>query len=273
MRALTTRSRAGRRLAVAASDLRQRARHHRRGPLRGARRAHRRCGDGYKKAYGAPRPSTFAAQGAGTIFAANAPRCTPRPQRRAQATTTATRRARTPFPGPRSTTDHETADPTTPAQARSPVGPPSSARRAEPKLVNVPVTREARSSPTDRYNMFNACYGLQSTRTEPLAHRHTFPAFTASSLAAGSPAVLQADRARPLPALQQDSTFLDGGQPAAALRRPARPEQRLGRARRRVRPVPAARSPARAPSPTPPARPRVTGTGTPLRLQHAQWLR
>ena len=65
--------------------------------------------------------------------------------------------------------------------------------------VTAPPTPPA---PTNRYNMFNACYGLQSTTHRPLAHRPNVPTFSAASESAGTPAVLQADHAGQLPALQ-----------------------------------------------------------------------
>ncbi len=37
--------------------------------------------------------------------------------------------------------------------------------QTEPRLSNVPVSAAQASTPTDRYNMFNACYGVQSRRT------------------------------------------------------------------------------------------------------------
>ena len=115
--------------------------------------------DGYKKAYAAKaKTARSAAKGSGTIFAAdgshkhlpgsfdghshnhNDPR-----------TKNAVSRAAP-------TTNRETADPTTPAQARLAVGAAEVQRsETEPKLSNVPVSATHTSSPANRYNMFNAC--------------------------------------------------------------------------------------------------------------------
>jgi hypothetical protein len=85
-------------------------------------------------------------------------------------------------------TDADTADPTTPSQARLAVSTVE-AQRAErpPSLSSVPVRPAHTTTPANRYGMFNACYGLQSTRTGRWLTGATTPAFTASSMAAGAP--------------------------------------------------------------------------------------
>ncbi len=109
----------------------------------------------------------------------------------------------------------ETADPTTPAQARRSVAAAAAQRdQAEPPLSSVPVTRPHASSPTDRYNMFNACYGLQSTRTGRWLAGSTSPTFTAPSRGAGAPLYFKpTDLGRYL-LYTRARTFLDGGTPS-----------------------------------------------------------
>ena len=109
----------------------------------------------------------------------------------------------------------ETADPTTPDQARRSTEAAAAQRdQVEPALTNVPVTPEHASSPTDRYNMFNACYGLQSTRTGRWLSGSTSPAFTAPSRGAGAPLYFKpTDLGRYL-LYTRARTFLDGGSPS-----------------------------------------------------------
>jgi hypothetical protein len=85
-------------------------------------------------------------------------------------------------------TDADTADPTTPTQARTAVSAVET-QRAErpPSLSSVPVHPAHTSSPTNRYGMFNACYGLQSTRTGRWLAGTTSPRFTASAIGRGVP--------------------------------------------------------------------------------------
>jgi hypothetical protein len=86
------------------------------------------------------------------------------------------------------TTTAETADPTTPEEARLAVGAAAEQReQPEPPLSSVPVTPAHTTSPSNRYNMFNACYGLQSTRTGRWLTGSTAPSFSATTQAAGSP--------------------------------------------------------------------------------------
>ena len=95
------------------------------------------------------------------------------------------------------------------------------------------MTATRAATPTNRYNMFNACYGLQSIRTERWLSGSRAP-FAATSLNAVPP-LLQALQARPLPALQRGRP-LPRRRPAP--RRGTSPSpgpQRLGRRRCRSR--------------------------------------
>ncbi len=173
--------------------------------------------DGYKKAYvAAAKNERSAAQGSGTIFNADGSHIhtgnldghshdhsDPR-------TKNAVSRAAV-------TTNRETEDPTTPAQARLAVGAAEEQRNEpEPKLSNVPVSATHASSPTNRYNMFNACYGVQSARTSRWLTGATTPAFTASSIGAGAPLYFKPTELGRYMLYSRTKTFLDGGQPAAS---------------------------------------------------------
>jgi hypothetical protein len=60
--------------------------------------------------------------------------------------------------------DADTTDPTTPAQrARNARVAAEQRDETPPPLTHVPVDPPQPAVPTDRYNMFNACYGVQST--------------------------------------------------------------------------------------------------------------
>jgi hypothetical protein len=62
--------------------------------------------------------------------------------------------------------DADTTDPTTPAQRASNARTAAAQRdETQPPLTHVPVDPPQPDVPTDRYNLFNACYGLQSTAT------------------------------------------------------------------------------------------------------------
>ena len=128
------------------------------------------------------------------------------------------------------TTNRETADPTTPAQARLAVGAAEVQRsETEPKLSNVPVSAPHASSPTNRYNMFNACYGIQSARTSRWLAGATTPTFTATSIGAGAPLYFKPTELGRYMLYSRTKTFLDGGQPAVSYAADAGPEQQLGR--------------------------------------------
>ena len=81
--------------------------------------------------------------------------------------------------------DADISDPTTPAQAAANAAA-AAAQRAEtdPPLTHVPVDPPQPEVPTDRYNLFNACYGLQSTLTHRWLQGTTF---TATDKTAGTP--------------------------------------------------------------------------------------
>jgi hypothetical protein len=83
--------------------------------------------------------------------------------------------------------DADTTDPTTSGEAAGNARTAAAQRDdAEPELTHVPVDPPQPSVPTDRYNLFNACYGLQST----LNHRWlqgTAPTFTAGDNTASTP--------------------------------------------------------------------------------------
>jgi hypothetical protein len=113
-------------------------------------------------------------------------------------------------------TTAETADPTSPQEAKVSAESAAAQReQTEPDLTNVPVSAEQPTSPTDRYNMFDECYGLQSSRTGRWLAGNTAPAFTAGSAAAGSPLYFKATALGRYLLYSSERTFLDGGQPAA----------------------------------------------------------
>ena len=220
MRATSTRSRAGRRLAVAAAisvGAVLTAMVVPSGSLSLTADETRGEADGYKKAYvAAAKNERSAAQGSGTIFNADGSHIhagnldghshdhsDPR-------TKNAVSRAAV-------TTNRETEDPTTPAQARLAVGAAEEQRyETEPKLSNVPVSASHASSPTNRYNMFNACYGVQSARTSRWLTGATTPTFTATSIGAGAPLYFKPTELGRYMLYSRARTFLDGGQPAVS---------------------------------------------------------
>src|SRR4051794_40270691 len=121
--------------------------------------------DAYKKAYVAEAKNTrSAAQGADTIYLADGTHIHPNGlvddghghNHNDPATKNSVSRSAP-------TTDAETADPTTPQQARLAADDAAQQRnQTEPTLSHVPVSAAQTASPTNRYNMFNSCYGLQS---------------------------------------------------------------------------------------------------------------
>ena len=175
----------------------------------------RRCrADGYKKAYAAKAAEkTSAAQGSGTIFRADGTHPHPNAlvddghshSHNDPATKNAVSRAAL-------TTDAETADPTTPTQARLAVGAAADQRdEPEPALSNVPVSPPHAASPTNRYNMFNACYGLQSSRTGRWLTDSNVPTFAAASSGAGTPLYFKPTALGRYMLYSPDRTYLDGG--------------------------------------------------------------
>jgi hypothetical protein len=82
-------------------------------------------------------------------------------------------------------TDNDTADPTTPSQAARSISSAAQQRaESEPKLRNVAIDAPQPSVPTDRYNLFNACYGVKSIASGKWLNGLKF---TASGLSSGSP--------------------------------------------------------------------------------------
>ncbi len=83
------------------------------------------------------------------------------------------------------TTDAETADPTTPTEAARATASAAAQRdQVEVPLRTVPVSAAQPDVPTNRYNLFNACYGLKSTANNRWL---SGTAFTGSTLSGGSP--------------------------------------------------------------------------------------
>jgi hypothetical protein len=73
--------------------------------------------------------------------------------------------------------DADITDPTTPEQAASNARSAAEQRaEVDPTLTHVPVDPAQPDVPTDRYNLFNACYGLQSTLTQRWLAGTTFSA-------------------------------------------------------------------------------------------------
>ncbi len=109
-------------------------------------------------------------------------------------------------------TDAETADPTTPRQARSSAAAAQRQRAmSEPKLSSVPVDPKHATSPTNRYNMFNACYGVQSKRTGRWLTGAATPAFTARKPGSAAPLYFKPTALGRYLLYSRSRTFLDGG--------------------------------------------------------------
>jgi hypothetical protein len=84
--------------------------------------------------------------------------------------------------------DGDISDPTTPEQAAANARAAAEQRdQVDPTLTHVPVDPPQPAVPTDRYNLFNACYGLQSTLGHGWLQGTTAPAFTATAIGAGTP--------------------------------------------------------------------------------------
>jgi hypothetical protein len=174
--------------------------------------------DGYKKAYAAKVGNKqSAAQGSGTIYLADGTHIHPNAltddghahNHNDPATKNAVSRSAP-------TTDDETADPTTPEQARLAVGAAAAQRdETEPTLSNVPVTPAHAASPTNRYNMFNACYGVQSAKTGRWLTDSNVPTFAAASQNAGTPLYFKPTALGRYMLYSPDRTYLDGGQATA----------------------------------------------------------
>ena len=235
MRATTTRSRAGRRLARGRRDLRRRGPGRTGRPVRVAVRADRREdrgeADGYKKAYvAAAKNQRSAAQGSGTIFKAdgshihtgNRRRTRARPQRPAH------EERRLPGRG-----DHQPRDRGPDHTRPGPLGGGcrggAALRRPSRSSPTSPSSASHASSPTNRYNMFNACYGIQSARTSRWLTGATYADLHGDLDRCRSPAVLQANGARALHALQPREDLPRRRPARRELRGQPGPEQQLGR--------------------------------------------
>ncbi len=170
--------------------------------------------DGYKRAYAAKAANKqAAAQGSGTVFLADGSHIHPNGlvddghghTHNDPATKNSVSRSAP-------TTDQETADPTTPEQARLAVGAAADQRdQAEPALSKVPVSPAHTATPTDRYNMFNACYGLQSARTGRWLTDANVPTFAAATQSAGTPLYFKPTALGRYMLFSPDRTYLDGG--------------------------------------------------------------
>ncbi|MET1000044.1 MAG: hypothetical protein ABWX73_15125, partial [Marmoricola sp.] len=172
--------------------------------------------DGYKKAYVATASNkTAGAQAAGTIYRADGTHVHPNGLTDGHEHDHSDPKTKNAISRTAPVTDSETADPTTPEQARLAVGAAEAQRsQTEPRLSNVPVSAAQAATPTDRYNMFNACYGVQSSRTGRWLAGGTTPTFTATTIGAGEPLYFKPTELGRYLLYSRAGTFLDGAQPA-----------------------------------------------------------
>ncbi len=106
------------------------------------------------------------------------------------------------------TTSGDTADPTTPTQAaRSVAAAETQREQAEVPLRTVPVDPAQPKVPSNRYNLFNACYGLKSTANNRWLRGTTF---SGDSLTAGSPFYFKPSSLGHYLIFTRASTFLGG---------------------------------------------------------------
>ena len=109
-------------------------------------------------------------------------------------------------------TSEETTDPTTPRQARTATEAAATQRsQSEPRLSKVPLSAAQPDSPGDRYNMFNACYGLQSVRTGRWLTDDNVPTFAAASESDASPFYFKPTALGRYLLYSADRRYLDGG--------------------------------------------------------------
>ena len=109
------------------------------------------------------------------------------------------------------------ADRTTARQARRATASAAVQRaQSEPRLTKVPVSATHTKTPSNRYNMFNACYGLQSARTGRWLTDLSAPAFTAGKLSAASPLYFKPTTLGRYLLYSGQRTYLDGGQPTTS---------------------------------------------------------
>ncbi len=170
--------------------------------------------DGYKLAYvAATSKKISAAQAAGTIYLADGTHL--HPNGLVDSHDHSDPRTKNAISRTAPVTGEATTDPTTPEQARASVGAAEEQRsQTEPTLSNVPVSATHTSTPADRYNMFNACYGVQSTRTGRWLAGGATPTFTATSMSAGDPLYFKPTELGRYLLLSRAGTFLDGAQPS-----------------------------------------------------------
>jgi hypothetical protein len=215
-RASTTSSRAGRRLAAAAGlcvGAVLVAVAVPSGALSASSAGH---ADGYKKAYAAAaKNQRSAAQGSGTIYLPDGSHLHPNGLIDGHTHNHNDPKTKNAVSRTAPVTDQETADPTTPEQARLAVGAAAAQRtQTEPKLSSVPVSATHTSSPTDRYNMFNACYGVQSATSGRWLTGADTPTFSAASIGAGEPLYFKPSALGRYLLYSRAGTFLDGASPA-----------------------------------------------------------
>ncbi|MFL6159278.1 MAG: hypothetical protein ACJ72D_24595, partial [Marmoricola sp.] len=107
------------------------------------------------------------------------------------------------------TTDSDTADPTTPAQAaRSMDAAAQQRNQKEPKLRNVAIDPAQPTVPTNRYNLFNACYGLKSIASGKYLKGLSFATTT---LAGSSPLFFKPTALGHYMLYTTSKTYLSGG--------------------------------------------------------------
>ncbi len=175
--------------------------------------------DGYKKAYAtAAKNKASAAQGAGTVYLADGSHVHPNGLTDGATHNHNDPKTKNAVSRSATVTTSETADPTTADQARlAASGAAEQRAETEPKLSSVPVVSTTHaSSPTDRYNMFNACYGVQSAATGRWLGGATTPSFTATSIGAGEPLYFKPSALGRYLLYTRAGTFLDAGKPAAS---------------------------------------------------------
>jgi hypothetical protein len=109
------------------------------------------------------------------------------------------------------TTDADTADPTTPARAVADMRAASIQRGQRPvQLRHVPVNPAQPTIPTNRYNLFNACYGLRSTATGRYL-AGAAPRFGGRALSSAAPLYFKPSSLGHYLLYSTTATFLGGG--------------------------------------------------------------
>jgi hypothetical protein len=105
--------------------------------------------------------------------------------------------------------DADITDPTTPDQAAANARAAAVQRtEVDPTLTHVPVDPAQPAVPTDRYNLFNACYGLQSTQNHRWLEGTTAPAFSAADNSTGTPLYFKPTELGRYLLFSPDSTYL-----------------------------------------------------------------